>query len=61
MNENNFTIYYADTLKRVSTELKRNTTPEGQNKKTIIKLLKDLNEATNNLITLLEFDDQILA
>jgi hypothetical protein len=61
MSESEFTIYYADTLNRVSREIKRNNTPEGQNKQTIIDLLKALNQTTSHLIELLEFDNKILA
>ena len=61
MGESEYTILYADTLNRVSTEIKRNTTPEGQDKETIVRLLKNLIQTTNNLVELLEFDDKILA
>ena len=57
--EQQLTDCYADTLINVATAIKQNNKTE--KKEIIIKLIKEMEKASENLIKLLEFDERFLA
>ena len=57
--EQQLTECYADTLMNVATAIKHNNTIE--KKEIIVKLIKSMEKASENLIKLLEFDERFLA
>tara|TARA_Y100001951_G_C11072241_1_gene146721 strand:+ start:65 stop:247 length:183 start_codon:yes stop_codon:yes gene_type:complete len=58
-DEQKLTECYAETLVNVSAAIINNNSQA--KKESIIRLLKQLQHGTNNLIKLLEFDDKFLA
>ena len=58
-DEQQLTNCYADTLINVATAIKQNNTIE--KKEIIVKLIKSMEKASENLIKLLEFDERFLA
>ena len=57
--EQQLTNFYTDTLINVAVEIKRNNKIE--KKEVIIKLIKEMEKASNNLIELLEFEQRFFA
>ena len=57
--EQQLTDCYADTLINVATAIKQNNKTE--KKEIIIKLIKEMEKASENLIKLLEFDERFFA
>ena len=57
--EQQLTDFYTDTLINVAVAIKRNNKIE--KKEVIIKLIKEMEKASNNLIKLLEFEQRFFA
>jgi|TARA_R100001244_G_scaffold18301_1_gene19236 hypothetical protein len=57
--EQQLTDYYADTLMNVAVAIKQNNKIE--KKEIIIKLIKSMTKASENIIKLLDFDERFLA
>ena len=57
--EQQLTNYYADTLMNVAVAIKQNNKIE--KKEIIIKLIKSMTKASENIIKLLDFDERFLA